>query len=172
MARTIVGYCDNHAFEDKVLGDTHRVDLGTGPREFESCDDCWQTMTVAELEKLVAEHGRDVSDNGDEKKKLRCPWCLMSLASLKTLRDHIGTKHSERVGEFISLFAQAKAAPRKAEAEARPVGERRSRRTESRECEHCGRVCESPQGLGAHMRGAHGIEGSSPSVVAKRRAQG
>lgn len=179
MSRSIVGHCDNHPIEDKVLGDTHRVDLGNGPREFEACEDCWSTMTVPQLEKLVYEHGRDVSEGGDEKRKLRCPWCLMSLASLKTLRDHVQTKHAEKVGEFVSLFNRPSKgqAPgvqdlRRADEIMASAGVKRTRRTEPRQCEQCGQVCASPQGLGAHMRSAHGVEGTSPATLAKRRAAG
>lgn len=187
--RAIVERCDNHGEDDQVPGRTRLVNLGAGPREVEVCEDCWHTLSVAELEKLVYEFGRDISsEDTDAKKKLRCPWCIHSLASPRNWRDHVDTKHPDEArlfveallnrrqksgsaAEQVSVEQASKSALKELTAVEQPK-RKQTRRSESRTCEHCGQVCGSPQGLGAHLRSAHGIEGSSQSTMALRRKKG
>lgn len=161
MAREIVAFCDR-CFDtkgDRVPGTTRQLDLGQGSFEVEICDPCYDEL-VGPLDKLLVNHGREVVEPGSATAKLRCPWCPATLASVRNLRDHVGHKHSEQSGEFITSLVE-----RKNGAAARAP----SRRSERRECPECEFVAGSPQGLGAHRRSAHGVEGSSPSTVSLRR---
>lgn len=161
MAREIVAFCDPCADRgESTPGITRRVDLGGGHREMEACDGCWKTLTVAELEEALERHGRQLTAD-DSHRKLRCPWCPMSLASERNLRDHVDTKHPERVASFASALIDRQRKPT-------PAGRVKLPRDQPAECPECGKVCSSPQGLGAHRR-SHGIEGEAPSTMAAKR---
>lgn len=157
MAREIITFCDNHDDDDgRVPGVTCRVDIGDGPFEADLCEPCRKEL-IGPLEDLQQSHGRDVA-GGDEHKKLRCPWCPRSLSSPRTLRDHVDTKHPESVSDFVAGLISRRGSP--------------TSDGDGHKCPECGKACAAPQGLAAHRRRAHGIEGTSPATLAKRRAQG
>lgn len=172
MAKDVVIFdrCDGDHEGEPPTGSTVRVNVGSGEFEAELCEDC-KAALIDPIEKLKM-RGRLVEAGG--KVKLRCPWCSSSLSSAGFLRAHVEAKHPDSVGEFVQALLGNRPKPpvRAAAPEVEFVEEvPRNRRTEPRKCPHCGQSCGSPQGLGAHLRSRHGIQGSSESAEYNRARQ-
>lgn len=148
MAREIVGWCDECTENDtRTVGVTRKVDLGSGYRELEVCEDHWESITVARLEELADKFGRRHDATDASPTKLRCPWCPRSLANPRNLRDHVDTAHPENAELFLEgLLKKSRG------AKVQPKTEEGSGRLKQHPCRYCGKVCTGGQGLAAHER--------------------
>jgi uncharacterized C2H2 Zn-finger protein len=158
MAQKIVTVCDQHAARgQEVPGVTWRLAVMVpGGRlatyDVDACQDC--AKPFVDLAQFLSDVGRPVgktpravpqADDTPEAERT-CPECGLVSVNRTAMRTHLRARHGKTVGQTTAATAAL-------------------------ECPECGGAYDTPQGLGAHRKRAHGVAGSSAKAQADQAAR-
>ena len=140
-------WCDVHLYErdEHVPGETFPIPVPGTVKTVELCPEC-EEIILGPVRKLYADYGArpDASatplpPKGGGKASSVCPECGSQHPNVSLMRAHVKRIHKDKAATLLDLHGRGLPCTQPG----------------------CGFEAVNPQGLGAHLRHAHGVAGTS-----------
>ncbi len=144
MATEIVvtTWCDVHLYENNeyVAAESRHIPVPGAVKTVDLCDE-HDEQILGPVRKLYEDFGvkPDATPRASAKDGARCPVCGSSHTTNYGMRQHVRRRHPDKAAEVLDLHGKGY-----------PCTE-----------DGCEFEAVAPQGLGAHLRQAHGIKGKT-----------